>query len=249
MALALLLVSGVALARSQSAPRQMLDVYCKVDESTLGFETSSRSTALAAQTFKAKHTGRLTSAKVRVADVDNEPTAIVMEIRGVNSAGTPTEMVEARTTIPAPDVPDRRMGVATGYFRPGAPVEAGQQYAIVLHLPAGGGQLGRQQHKYLPRHAHWYHESPPRVFQTSSPNLDQFFTTFVAPRTTGATTMAGSANDGPIRDTSTKGGGYPTPVASPSSSWPPLCWCWCSEASILHRREGKLILISLPGLS
>ncbi len=217
MALALPLVSGVALAQPQGAPRQVLDVYCDVNETTLGSETFSRSTAVSAQSFKAKHTGRLTSAKVRVANVGDEPTAIVMEIRTVDSPGTPTATVEARTTIPASDVPDS-MGVATGNFRPGAPVEAGKQYAIVLH-PLDGGEIswGGSNTNICPGVPSSTNETHPGAFEPS-PDLEKFFATFVTPGTTRATTRAGSANDGPVHDTSTKvgrlpkTGGLPVPV-------------------------------------
>jgi hypothetical protein len=219
MALALLLVGGVALAQPQGAPRQVLDVYCKVNESTLGLESFSRSTTFSAQSFRAEHTGLLTSAKVRVADVGDEPTAIVMEIRTVTSSGTPTETVEARTTIPAPDVPDS-MGVATGRFRPGAPVEAGQQYAIVLHPTAAGGEVswGGSNTDICPGVPSGTHESHPGEFRISVPGSDHFFATFVTPGTTGAAARAGTANAGPIPDTSTDGrelpktGGLPVAV-------------------------------------
>ena len=232
MALALLLVSGVALAQPQGAPRQVLDVYCKVNESTLGSESSSRSTALSAQSFEAKHTGRLTSAKVRVSLFGDEPTAIVMEIRTVNSSGTPTEMVKARTTIPAPDVPNS-MGVVTGNFRPGAPVEAGQQYAIVLYPPAGGRSVG---------------EAATQIFAQACPLVPMRLTLeyFSPPPQIMTNTSQRSSRLAPLEPLPGRGrprtaqfatrrpglGDYPTPVASPSSSRLPLCWRWLAAGRL-----------------
>src|SRR5215211_7392071 len=141
MGLALLIVSGIALA--QTAPGEVPDASCQPTTSgpphLLAF---FRSSAKAAQTFTAEHTGLLSSAQVQVGDFENEPTGIVMEIRTVDSSGTPTGVVLASTQIPASDVPYGQFGVATGHFSPGAPVEAGQRYALVLRTSTGVQILG-----------------------------------------------------------------------------------------------------------
>jgi hypothetical protein len=161
---------------------------------------------------EAKHTGRLTSAKVQVYDRsqvaprNNEPSAIIMEIRAVDSSGTPTDKVEASTTIPAREVSDGHIRVATGHFRPGAPVEAGQQYALVLYPPAGGEiSWGGSNKNTCPGVATETYESHPRVFEhIVAGGADQYFATYVTTReTTGA-----SANGGGLGDT----GGLPISV-------------------------------------
>jgi hypothetical protein len=140
----------------------------------------------------------------------------------VNSSGTPTEMVKARTTIPAPDVPDS-MGVVTGNFRPGAPVEAGHQYAIVLHPPAGGEvSWGGSNTNICPGVPSSTYETHPGVFQPSSSDYDKYFATFVTPGATRATTRARSAQDGAIRDTTPRVGGLPNtgglPILVPAAA-------------------------------
>jgi hypothetical protein len=213
MALALLLLSGVSgVTLAQPAQREVLDVSCNLHGSILSLETFARSTALAAQTFEAKHTGRLTSAKVQVYDrsqpapLNNEPSAIIMEIRAVDSSGIPTKKVEASTTIPAREVPDGHVRVATGHFRPGAPVEAGQQYALVLYPPAGGEiSWGGSDGNTCPGVASNTLETHPGVFEnTVLGGADQYLATYVTTRqTTGA-----SANGGGLGAT----GGLPVLV-------------------------------------
>jgi len=110
-----------------------------------------------------------------------------MEIRAVDSSGTPTGVVLASTTIPASDVPSGQYGVVTGHFSPGAPVEAGQQYAIALHTSTEvqGNGLNWQGSVSNPCPGVLYQtlESHPGVFQAPSPNFDLFFSTFVTLRT------------------------------------------------------------------
>jgi len=139
-----------------------------------------------AQTFTAEHTGLLTGAQVQVGDFSNNPTGLVMEIRAVDSSGTPTGVVLASTTIPASDVPDFQDGLVTGHFSPGAPVEAGQQYAIALHTSTEGPgyvQVNWQGSISNLCTGVFYRtdESPP-VFRADQPNYDVFFSTFVTLR-------------------------------------------------------------------
>jgi hypothetical protein len=189
MALAVLLVSGVPLA--QPAPGEVPDASCPRNSEALSLEAFFRSSAIAAQTFTAQHTGLLTSAQVHIKDGENEPTGIVMEIRAVDSSGSPTGVVLASTTIPASDVPYRQYGVATGHFSPAAPVEAGQQYAIALHTSTGGQFNGvswaGSNRNPCPGVLYHTHESHPGVFQAPSPDLDVFFATFVTLKAPDAT--------------------------------------------------------------
>jgi hypothetical protein len=231
MSLTLLLLSGVALA--QPAPRQVPDASCQLSGPS-SLEAFFRSSAIAAQTFKAEHTGFLTSAQVQVKDVDTEPTPIIMEIRSVDPTGTPTELVLASTTIPAADVPDRQFGeAATGHFRPGARVEAGKQYAIVLRTPPGRRATGTAAteilapaHTLLPMRVDLNFRVPPQILTYSSrpssglaPPLDPL-PGRGRPRTARFATRPPALGD------------YPTPVAFPSSSRLPLCWR-CSAAGRL----------------
>ena len=186
MGLALLIVSGIAWA--QTAPGEVPDASCQPTSSgpphLLAF---FRSSALAAQTFTAEHTGLLTGAQVQVGDFENEPTGIVMEIRAVDFSGTPTAEVLASTQIAASDVPYRQFGVATGHFSPGAPVEAGHKYAIALRTSTGVQIRGViwAGDKSIPCPGALYQssDSAPGVFQAVGPGFDGFFSTFVTLRT------------------------------------------------------------------
>ena len=172
MSLTLLLLSGVALA--QPAPRQVPDASCQLSGPS-SLEAFFRSSAIAAQTFKAEHTGFLTSAQVQVKDVDTEPTPIIMEIRSVDPTGTPTELVLASTTIPAADVPDRQFGeAATGHFRPGARVEAGEAVRYRLAYTPGeegdwnGSSKSCAAHTLLPMRVDLNFRVPPQILTYSS---------------------------------------------------------------------------------
>jgi hypothetical protein len=186
MGLALLIVSGTALA--QTAPGEVPDASCQPTTSgpphLLAF---FRSSAKAAQTFTAEHTGLLSSAQVQVGDFENEPTGIVMEIRTVDSSGTPLGVVLASTQIPASEVPYGLFGVATGHFSPGAPVEAGQQYAIALRTSTGvqirGVIWAGDESIPCPGELYQSSDSAPEVFQAVGPGFDGFFSTFVTLRT------------------------------------------------------------------
>src|SRR5215211_1551761 len=93
MALAVLLVSGVALA--QPTPGEMPDASCPTNNQTPNQVAFLRNSAIVAQTFTAEHTGLLTSAQVPIENTENKTTSIVMEIRTVDSSGTPTGEVLA----------------------------------------------------------------------------------------------------------------------------------------------------------
>jgi hypothetical protein len=199
MALTTLLVGGVALgtlgagdAQAQTVPDKVLDASCQPpDSGPTGLTTFFRNTAVAAQTFTAEHTGLLSRAKVRVWDYSNDDTGIVMEIRTVDSSGRPTGVVLASTTIPASEVPQSHYGVATGHFNPGAPVKAGQHYALALSTSTGvegnGPAWQGSNTNSCPGTVYHAHESWPGEFRASSPSFDVFFSTFVtlrsAPRT------------------------------------------------------------------
>jgi hypothetical protein len=186
MALAVLLVSGASLA--QPAPGEVPDASCPTNSGPSNLEAFFRSSAIEAQTFTAEYTGLLTSAQVEVGDLQNASTGIVMEIRTVDSSGRPTGVVLASTTIPASDVPSGQFGIVTGHFSPGAPVEAGQQFAIALHTSTEvqGNGLSWQGSTSNPCPGVLYHthESHPGVFVAPSPNWDLFFSTFVTPSDT-----------------------------------------------------------------
>jgi len=187
ISLAVLLVSGLALA--QPAPDEVPDAACPTNGQTPNQVAFLRNSAIVAQTFTAQHTGLLTSAQVPIENTENETTSIVMEINTVDSSGTPTEVVLASTIIPASEVPPHpQSGVVTGHFSPGAPVEAGQEYALALHTTTepqanGLGWLGfRSDGTLCPGVA--YRNSGFGVFLPFAINLDLFFSTFVTPDTT-----------------------------------------------------------------
>jgi hypothetical protein len=193
MAVVLLLVSGVALAKPQPAPRQVPDASCKLHTRQGGLQSMFRNDYVAAQTFKVEHTGRLTSAKVRVSLVDQQqPTAAVMEIRTLDSSDTPTKVVKASTTIPVPS----KSSVAIGYFRPGAPVEAGQQYAIVLHTASGRQAYWAGSTRNRCRNGLSYYGSGATGALENYPRNDHFFATYVTTReATEASTKGGGLGD------------------------------------------------------
>jgi len=186
MALAVLLVSGVALA--QPSPGEVSDATCPTNSGLPNLTAFFRSSAIEAQTFTAEHTGLLTSAQAQVRGDVNQPTDIVMEIRTVDASGTPTGVVLASTTIPAFDVPYEQYGVVTGHFNPGAQVEAGQQYAIALHtsteVQGNGPSWQGSTSNPCPGVLYNTDEGHPGVFQAPfQQNADAFFSTFVTLRT------------------------------------------------------------------
>jgi hypothetical protein len=199
MALAVLLVGGVALgtlgagdAQARTVPDKVLDASCQPpDSGPTGLTTFFRNTAVAAQTFTAEHTGLLSRAKVRVWDYSNDDTGIVMEIRTVDSSGRPTGVVLASTKIPASKVPQSHYGVATGHFNPGAPVKAGQHYALALststRVEGNGPAWQGSNMNSCPGTLYHTHESWPGEFRASSPSFEVFFSTFVTLRTTPRT--------------------------------------------------------------
>lgn len=130
--LAMLLPGGVALA--QTAPREVPDASCQ-SPGDLGLGAAFRGDATPAQTFTAEHTGDLTSAQVVIAN--NLTKSIVMAIHSVDSSGKPLLDALASDVIQPSEVVAGGLygpgwATATGHFSPGVPVEAGEQYAIVL---------------------------------------------------------------------------------------------------------------------
>jgi hypothetical protein len=197
ISLAVLLFSGLALA--QTAPDEVPDASCPPNSNISDLSAHFRTSAIEAQTFTAEHSGLLTSAQVQVARGTNEPAGIVMEIRTLDSSGTPTNVVLASTTIPASDVPPMppsgQAELVTGHFSPGAPVKAGQQYAIALYTstetevllgPAWFGSTSNP----CPGVLYQTHETHPGIFQVPSPDYDVFFLTFVTPDTTPPTVIS-----------------------------------------------------------
>jgi hypothetical protein len=190
MAAALLVGSGVALA--QPAPGEVPDASCQPTSGEIVTgKAFLRNSWVMAYTFTAEQTGLLTSAQVQIENAANEPTStsLVMEIRAVDSLGIPTGEVLATTTIPESGIPPHgQSGVVTGHFSPGAPVEAGQQYAIALHTttePVGDG-LGWVGTFFLASCPGTLYFNPPPTpgeFIVVAENFDVIFSTFVTLRT------------------------------------------------------------------
>jgi hypothetical protein len=195
MSLAFLLVSGVVQA--QPAPGEVSDASCPINNETPPrSELLLTNTRIAAQTFTAQHTGLLTTAQVPIRNVGSQTSSIgiVMEIHTVDSSGTPTGVVLASTTIPAPNIPAGQSSVVvTGHFSPGAPVEAGQQYAIALHTPTepqGPGLAWQGGHPNpCPGESYEALQNAPGEFfpvvlvgpDGANLYVDYFFSTFVTP--------------------------------------------------------------------
>jgi hypothetical protein len=184
MSLTLLLVGGVVQA--QPALGDVPDASCPTNNETSNSELVLTNARIAAQTFTAQHTGLLTSAQVPIRNAGSATTStnsIVMEIRAVDSSGTPTGEVLASITIPPPDIPPLRNRVVTGHFSPGAPVEAGKQYAIALHTPnAPDSMIMVWQGHYpnlCPGESYATRTNAPGEFFLWDMNTDLFFSTFV----------------------------------------------------------------------
>jgi hypothetical protein len=179
-------------AQAQTIPDEVLDASCQPPNSgPTGLTAFFRKSAIAAQTFTAEHTGLLTRAEVRIQDDHDDRPDVVMEIRTVDSSGTPTGVVLASTTIPPSEVPQSRYGVVTGRFDPGVPVEAGQQYALALSTSTevrGNGPSWQGSNTDLcPGTLYNTYEAHPGEFRAPSPNFDVFFSTFVTLPTTPQT--------------------------------------------------------------
>jgi hypothetical protein len=189
LCLTLLLVGGVVQA--QPAPGEVPDASCPTNNETGNNFRVLRNDLIVAQTFTAQHTGPLTSAQVSIYNAGSATTStnsIVMEIRTVDSSGTPTGVVLASTTIPAPDIPPVQSRVVTGHFSPGAPVEAGKQYAIALHTPNEPDSMIMTWQGYYPSlcpgESYETRTNAPGEFFPDM-NVDHSFSTFVtAPNTT-----------------------------------------------------------------
>jgi hypothetical protein len=231
MSLTLLLLSGVALA--QPAPRQVPDASCQLSGPS-SLEAFFRSSAIAAQTFKAEHTGFLTSAQVQVKDVDTEPTPIIMEIRSVDPTGTPSELVLASTQYQQPMY--RTGSSEKQHPATSAPVHESKPESSTLsscvHPPGrratgtAATEILAPAHTLLPMRVDLNFRVPPQILTYSSrpssglaPPLDPL-PGRGRPRTARFATRPPALGD------------YPTPVAFPSSSRLPLCWR-CSAAGRL----------------
>jgi Bacterial Ig-like domain len=184
MCLTLLLLGGVVQA--QPAPGEVPDASCPTNNETYNSILILTNDRIVAQTFTAQHTGLLTSAQVPIRNVGSATTStnsIFMEIRAVDSSGTPTGVVLASVTIPPPDIPPLRNRVVTGHFSPGAPVEAGQQYAIALHTPNKPDSMimtwiGNHPNP-CPGESYEAQTNAPGEFGPDNMNVDHFFSTFV----------------------------------------------------------------------
>ncbi len=178
MGLALLIVSGIALA--QTAPGEVPDASCQnPGDRSLGIIVTA--SGLSAQTFTAEHTGTLTSVQVFAGRSQNTLHGLGMEIHAVDSTGTPTAQMLAFDEIPASEVPGQG-GLVTFHFSPGVPVKAGQQYAIVVGK-GGPGFYELAGSSSNPCFGRLYFASmltgEPLVFRPSEANFDMYFSTFV----------------------------------------------------------------------
>jgi hypothetical protein len=88
-----------------------------------------------AQTFTALNTGKLVRARVLI--FGGGTADHVLSIHTVDAAGVPADSVLATTTVPSP--PEGQHTIEGEFFAAPADVVAGQQYALVLSRPGGGG--------------------------------------------------------------------------------------------------------------
>ena len=229
MSLTLLLLSGVALA--QPAPRQVPDASCQLSGPS-SLEAFFRSSAIAAQTFKAEHTGFLTSAQVQVKDVDTKPPPLLwrygpwtLRARLPNWCWLPPQYQQPMYQTGSSE----KRQPATS-----APVHESKPESSTLSScvhPRGGGRLERQQRNPCPGAYSSTYEGRPE-FQSSSPDLDVFFSTFVRPgATTRSTTRARSAQDGAIRDDPPRWG-------TTQHRWPSHPRPGCRCAGVARQRVG-----------
>lgn len=96
-----------------------------------------------ASTFKAENSGTLTSAQVVVQKGSTDSGNYVLEIRPVDDAGAPTDVVLASTTVDDAIADPNAFTQVTATFDPAATVEEGEQYALVVGRPGADEiQLG-----------------------------------------------------------------------------------------------------------
>lgn len=93
------------------------------------------STGTIASTFTAENSGKLTSAQVVVQKGSTDSGNYVLEIRPVNDAGVPTDVVLSSTTVDDAIADPDAFTDITATFDPAATVEEGERYALVVGRP------------------------------------------------------------------------------------------------------------------
>lgn len=141
------------------------------------------STGTIALTFAARSSGRLTAARVVVQKGAADSGNYVLEIRPVDDAGVPTDAVLASTTVDDASADPEAFTTVAATFGPGAPVEDGERYALVVGRPgAEEVQVGARFMGGDPCPQSRLFASGTRTTPYSeAPNVDGVFATFVTP--------------------------------------------------------------------
>ena len=197
MAAALVLAGGAALA--EEAPKGTLDAGC-FDWSG-GESYFSEPGKRTAQTFTAKNSGKLTSARTWVYHHPDSHEDFILEIVKVDASGVPTNDVLASTTIANNTVP-YWFTTVTGNFDPfvAARVEAGKRYAFIVRRPTHGVYLAFRNDNPCSGSVYSSDSATGAFTQLGSTN-DMMFETYVSVTKVDSVTPT-SGQTGVARDTS-----------------------------------------------
>jgi hypothetical protein len=91
-----------------------------------------------AQTFRAKHSGKLTVAQVSVRKDANTDHDYILEISPTDIAGKPTDSPMALQAVPESSVPTGQSSTVKAHFSSPATVVAGTEYALIVTRPGSG---------------------------------------------------------------------------------------------------------------
>jgi hypothetical protein len=169
------IIGVVALAVPSTASAEAVsDATCPGPHTAVTPGTDKR----LAQTFTVLNTGTLTSASV-VVDKFAGGNGWTFSINAVAS-GVPTDVALTSTAVPESSIPPNDVSTVSVSFAPPLPVEAGQQYALVVARAAGQMGVGSRSGDVCPG-ALFESSSGGPFAPVGTGTLDMVFTVFVEP--------------------------------------------------------------------
>jgi hypothetical protein len=169
------IIGLVALAVPSTASAEAVpDATCPGPHTAVTPGTDKR----LAQTFTVLNTGTLTSASV-VVDKFAGGNGWTFSINAV-AGGVPTDVALASTAVPESSIPPNDVSTVSVSFAPPLPVEAGQQYALVVARAAGQMGVGSRSGDVCPG-ALFESSSGGPFAPVGTGTLDMVFTVFVEP--------------------------------------------------------------------